>query len=363
MTRLTARIRLALFYGLLFLVSGTILVVFVMFIALPPLDSNVPANAVAKADKAYSTALAAKREARDELRTQLIFASLLGVGAMTVIALGSGLLMARQVLRPIRAVSSAARKLSEQDLHRRIPAGGPDDELRELAVTFNGMLTRLEHAFASQRMFTANASHELRGPMATQRALVEVVLATPGSSPDATELAESLRLVLRRQERLVNGLFELASSQHGVQRQVPIPLDALTGEVLTRWQDQADAAGVTVRRDLEPAAIIGDPELVEILVDNLVRNAITHNVPGGTVWVHTAERAVTIQNTGPPVAAQRLAELCEPFRRGSHDRTNGTPGSGLGLAIVDTVARAHDAATDLSSRNGGGIVFAVTFPR
>ena len=360
MTRLTARRRLALFYGVLFLVSGAILVAFVMFIALPPLNSTPPAGS--KGSKAYSTALAVKNEARDELRAQLIFASLLGVGAMSVIALGSGLLMARQVLRPIRAVSSTARRLSEQDLHRRIPVSGPDDEFRELAETFNGMLTRLERAFASQRMFTANASHELRGPMATQRALVEVVLATPDSSPDATELAESLRSVLHRQERLVNGLFELASSQHGVQRQVPVRLDGLTGGVLARWRDKADAAGVSIEEDLAAAEIVGDPELVEILVDNLVRNAITHNGPDGTVWVRTAERAITIGNTGPPVAPQRLSELCEPFRRGPHDRTNGTPGSGLGLAIVDTVARAHGATTELSLRPGGGIVVTVTFP-
>ena len=359
---MTARTRLALFYGLLFLVFGAALVTIVMFVALPPIDAPPSAGDKFKGGTSYSTVIAAKNEARDELRAQLISASLLGVGATSVIALGSGLLMARQVLRPIRAVSSAARRLSEQDLHRRIPASGPDDEYRELADTFNGMLARLERAFASQRMFTANASHELRGPMATQRALVEVVLATPDSSPDATELAESLRSVLQRQERLVSGLFELASSQHGVQRRVPIPLGTITGGVLARWQKQADSAGLTVVRDLAPARIVGDPELVEILVDNLVRNAITHNVRDGTVWVRTSGTEIAIQNTGAQVPPQRLAELREPFRRGSHDRTSGTPGSGLGLAIVDTVARAHGATAHLYSRQDGGIAVTIAFP-
>ncbi|NUT49006.1 MAG: HAMP domain-containing protein [Saccharothrix sp.] len=360
----TARARLTAFYGALFLLSGAVLVGLILAVVFTPLSATMtpPATEVPKWKVVDQAVPDAKQHARDELRTRLVTASGLAIGTMTLVALGSGWLMAGRVLRPIRAVSSAARRLSERDLHERIPVTGPDDELKELSETFNGMIARLERAFAAQRLFTANASHELRGPMTTQRALVDVALATPGASPDVVELATTLREVLARQERLVDGLFELATSRHGPQRSEPVVLDAVVGEVVGRWRAAAVRAGVDLTAERSPTTVVGDRVLVEIMVDNLVRNAVGHNHRGGLVLVRTGAGAVHVENTGPSLSAERLAELTEPFRRGDRDRTGTGAGAGLGLAIVDTIMVAHGGSLRLRPRDGGGVVVTAAFP-
>ncbi|MQA12188.1 MAG: HAMP domain-containing protein [Pseudonocardiaceae bacterium] len=361
--RLTARARLTTFYGLLFLISGTLLVgliVTIVFSARPIGPAALGGRFVVLGGR--DTVATAVAQARDDMHGRLVLGSGLAVGAMTVVAVGSGWVMAGRVLRPVRAVSSTARRLSERDLHERLPVRGPDDELTELAETFNDMLARLERAFTAQQLFTANASHELRGPIATQRALLDVTLANPATGEETTELAGKLREVLRRQERLVNGLFELASGQHGAQRHDPVSLDGMARDVLERWRP--DAGGLQVLEELGPCTVSGDTVLIEILVDNLVRNAITHNVqpePGGWLRVRTGDGAISVENSGPVVTAERLTQLAEPFRRGAADRTSRTAGAGLGLAIVDTVVKAHGGSLRLHARDGGGIKATASF--
>src|SRR5262249_53371951 len=147
---------------------------------------------------------------------------------------GLGWWVAGRVLRPVHVVSGTARRLSEQNLHERIPVHGPHDEMRELAETFNGMLARLQRSFDAQSHFAANASHELRGPMTTQRTLVEVAAGTEGASADLRELTDALRPVLGRQERLVDGLLALAWSEHGTATIEPVRLDELVRTAMSR---------------------------------------------------------------------------------------------------------------------------------
>jgi signal transduction histidine kinase len=133
-------------------------------------------------------------------------------------------------------------------------------------------------------------------------------------------------------------------------------------DVLVHWRPAAGVAGLDVVEDLTPTVINGDPVLVEILVDNLVRNAITHNQRGGLLRVRTDVGVLLVENTSAELSPQRLAELTEPFRQGAHDRTGDTEGAGLGLAIVDTVAKAHNGSLRLLARQGGGVVATVSFP-
>jgi len=275
---------------------------------------------------------------------------------LTLLSGGLGWHVAGRVLRPVHTVSGTARRLSEQNLHERIPVSGPNDEMRELAETFNAMLARLQRSFEAQSRFAANASHELRGPLTTQRALVEVAAGSPVASEDLRELASALLPVLGRQERVVDGLLALAWSEHGTTTIEEVRLDTLVRTSL----DRLPTAGVEVTADLTPTPVLGDPVLLDLLVDNVIRNAVRHNVPGGRLWIATADRTLTVANTGRPVSADRLAELVEPFRRGTRDRVG--DGAGLGLAIVTTVAAAHHADVSLTPREGGGIRVRVTFP-
>jgi signal transduction histidine kinase len=368
--KLTAQARLTLAYGVMFLVSGAALAIVIITLTFPPQPSasstvsvkggSVPAKAFATPPPALKQAeedvLAAKTQARRELRDRLITVSAAGLGGMTVVAVGLGWAMAGRVLRPVHAVSGTARRLSQRNLHERIPVSGPRDEMRELAETFNDMLGRLERAFEAQRRFAANASHELRGPMTTQRALVEVAAAGPNAVPEVKELADGLRTQLDRQQRLVDGLLALACSEHGVTEVVPVDLADLVPEHL-----DPPPPGLRVHLRLEPAVVHGDPILLDLLVGNLVRNAVQHNVEDGQVWVNTGPGRLEVANTGPQIGAERLRELLEPFRRSQRDRLR-SAGVGLGLAIAEAATSAHRARLALQPRPGGGVTATVAFP-
>lgn len=368
--RLTAQARLTLAYGGLFLVSGAALAILVITLTFPPaqakdpipIKASLPAKALVSPPPGLAEAerqvLEAKQQARRELRNRLVTVSAVSLGGMTVVAMGLGWAMAGRVLRPVHAVSGTARRLSQRNLHERIPVSGPRDEMRELAETFNDMLARLERAFEAQQRFAANASHELRGPMTTQRTLIEVAAAAPDAGPQVKDLAEGLRGQLDRQQHLVDGLLALACSEHGVTGMAPVDL----ADVVRDWLAPARAT-VSVHARLEPAVVQGDRILLDLLCGNLIRNAAQHNVQGGQLWVRTTPGRLVVENTGPQIGADRLRELLEPFRRGQRDRLRpAAAGAGLGLAIAEAAATAHQARLTLLPRPGGGVTATVTFP-
>ncbi|WP_216901195.1 sensor histidine kinase [Nocardia alni] len=366
---MTVRTRLTVFYGTLFLVTGFLLisVIVIAVFSSPPGGVSDPGHLFTRTDltpdQINQIAWHVKQQARHEMQMRLLQYSAIAIAVMTLIAIGSGAFMARSVLRPVRTVSATARRLSEHDLHERVPVPTQHDELSELAETFNTMLTRLERAFAAQRRFIANASHELRGPITTQRTLADVALAEPGIDAGTRELATAVREVALRQQRLVEGLFELALSQHGPQADTAVDLAALTREVLERWAHSLTDRGLTLATDLSPTLINGDPTLLDILLDNLIRNAITHNRPGGWLRVHVADHTLAVENPGPQLRGERLAELSEPFRRGETDRMiDANGGAGLGLAVVHTITDAHHATVSLRPRDNGGLLVRVRFP-
>jgi len=366
--RLTARMRLTLLYAGLIAVTGSAVAALIIILTFPPLEDppaggidvksgEVAAKKAATVDRAtLDQGMAGKLAARAELRRRMITGSAIAVGTLTLLSAGLGYWVAGRVLRPVHLVSNTARRLSEHDLHERIPVSGPRDEMRELAETFNGMLARLQRSFDAQGHFAANASHELRAPMTTQRTLVEVAAQTPGASADLRELADALRPVLGRQERLVDGLLALAWSEHGTTTIEPVRVDGLVRTALDRVRDP----GLEVHRELAELTVPGDRILLDLLVDNLIRNAAKHNVDGGQVWITTRGSTLTVANTGEPLTDERLAELRQPFRRGVRDRV-GAGGVGLGLAIASAVAQAHRAELRLRPRPGGGLVAEVAF--
>jgi signal transduction histidine kinase len=292
---------------------------------------------------------------------QLLIQSGIALAIMAVLAIWLGWLVAGRALAPLRTITNAAREISASNLHRRLALAGPDDELKQLGNTFDGLLERLEGAFAAQRQFVANASHELRTPLTYERALLEVALA----DPDAT--VESLRETCQRllangqqQERLIEALLTLSRSQRGLDRRESMDLAEIAREVVQGMTPN----GVAVRTALGPAAANGDPRLAERLVANLVANAIEHNVPAGRVDVATETRdgraVLRVSNTGPVVPEAELGRLFQPFQRLESERTG--DGIGLGLSIVDAIATAHDADVAATPQDGGGLRVEVSFP-
>jgi signal transduction histidine kinase len=328
-------------------------------------------KALSKAQAEQLQATQVKAEAsiehvrNDQLDT-LLTRSGLALGIMALASIGLGWLMAGRALRPVRTMSLRARGISERNLHERLALDGPDDELKELGDTFDGLLGRLESAFESQRRFVAHASHELRTPLTLERALVEVALSDP--NPSVESLRDTCRRVLvasEQQERLIEALLTLARSQRGLETRADVDLRAVAAEVM----GGVSSNGLKVDTELTDARTTGDPAMVERLVANLIENAVRHNHPHGWISAWTGLRdgrpTLEVANSGPVVPPDQLAELLKPFRRleGELGATGDGKGLGLGLSIVQAIVDAHGAQLTTVARPDGGLDVAVSFPR
>ncbi|MFC8584659.1 ATP-binding protein [Streptomyces sp. NPDC057217] len=343
----TVRTRIALVYGGVFLVLGTLLLLVVNLLVRAGTDGQKEAI-VARADEvavveAYRIGDDVGRAANEQM---LMWSCL----ALLVIACGAvavGWWTAGRVLRPVHEMTARARRLSERDLGGRLAVRGPDDELKELGDTIDALLGRLETAFDSQRRFIANASHELRTPLATQRAALQVGL------DEDCEVRQVLLDTNRHSERLLDGLLLLARGERGLAEREDVPFAEVVRE---EYEDAVVGA--------ECGVVRGSRVLLRQLVRNLVANAVVHNVPGGFVDVRVAGGVLTVVNTGPVVPPDDVEGLFEPFRRGEgRDRTG--PGAGLGLSIVRSIATAHGGTATAAARGadeGGGLVVTVTLP-
>jgi signal transduction histidine kinase len=290
------------------------------------------------------------------------------VGLVAVlIALALAWWIAGRSLQPLRAMNKAAQEISATNLHRRLAIEVPNDELSELGRTLDDLFGRLEASFESQRHFVANASHELRTPLAAQRTLLQVALADPEA--DASELRfvceEALQLGAL-QERLVADLLTLATSEQGIERFEAVDLLAIVERVVRSHTQNAEDRGLTLEASFGAAGLKGDPGLIEILVSNLMDNALRHNVAEGRVEVSTSTlngRSVfTIENTGALIPSGEIDRLFQPFQRLSPERTRYRGGHGIGLGITKAVADAHGGELRASSRPGGGLLVEVSFP-
>ena len=192
-----------------------------------------------------------------------------------LVALALGWLIAGRFMRPLRTITATARDISASNLNRRLALSGRNDEFAELGETLDGLFGRLEASFQAQRHFVANASHELRTPLAAERTLLQVALADPDATAQTLrETCEELLALGDQQERLIEALLTLASSERGVERWEPFDLAEIAGKVLLNRRQEAERRGIRVDGDLSAAPATGDPSLAESLLANLVDNAI-----------------------------------------------------------------------------------------
>jgi signal transduction histidine kinase len=288
--------------------------------------------------------------------------TLIAIGSIAVLAFAVCWWLTGRLLRPLHRITDSARRLSLSTLHERIALTGPQDELKELADTFDAMLDRLEDAIASQRRFVANASHELRTPLAIQRTAIEVGLADPTPTKLARIRDELLRNT-QRSERLIEGLLVLAQGERGLDARAPVDLTAVIDHVIEDHQPIAERDGITITAATHPVTVAGDEVMLTRLVANLVHNAIRHNHSGGHVLVELSPGAtLVVCNTGPHVPPDRVSELFEPFRRLHPDRTGSGDGAGLGLSIVAAIAHAHGGTVRAAANPDGGLSITVALP-
>jgi signal transduction histidine kinase len=371
----TIRLKLTVIYGVVFLITGAILLTIGYILVRHNLNARLDySDALRKlglppmhhhrappGDQALATAVHA--ELRTEALHQLIADYLLALAAMTLVSVGAGWWLAGRALRPLREITATARRVSVENLGERIGLTGPSDELKELADTFDGMLGRLDSAFASQRHFVANSSHELRTPLAIMRTEVDVALADDDASIEELRgMGEAIRETIDRCERLIESLLMLARSEALTGREEAVDLAALAADCITDMRARAHDAQITMRLSLQPAWAHGEPHLLERMIANLIDNGIRHNVPGGFLEVSTEAIGprvrVIVRNGGAVIPPASAAGLMEPFTRIDRAR----PGFGLGLSIVKSVAAAHGGEAVLSAPDDGGLRIEITVP-
>jgi hypothetical protein len=381
--RRTVRLRLTALYGGLFLLTGAGLLVIAglvtvgssTHVAVPAPGQNPQPPQTAQA---LAQAQAQIRRLQEQLATQtgqslwhaLLIGSVVALAIMVAVSLLAGWFAANRVLRPLRKMTAATRRISADNLHQRLAVPGPVDEVKDLADTIDELLERLEGAFAAQRRFVANASHELRTPLATMRASLDVAEAKPEPAPPQTAaLAGRLRAQLDQVDGLLEGLLVLARVQHGdLPGRTTLSLDAVLAAALAARAGAIGARALTVHTASAPggAWIQGSQALICRLVDNVLDNAVTHNEAGGWISACTAVSGPTawlvIETGGAVLDQQQVQQLAQPFRRLGAERTGSGHGAGLGLSIVAAIAEAHGGTLDLSARPAGGLRVSIALP-
>jgi signal transduction histidine kinase len=287
--------------------------------------------------------------------------------ATVVVAVALGWLIAGRFLRPLRTITATARDISATNLSRRLSITGREDELTELGETLDGLFARLEASFQAQRHFVANASHELRTPLTAERTLLQLALADPDATvPTLRSTCQQVLALGDQQERLIEALLTLASSERGIDQRAPFDLAEIAGKAIMDRRQEADRRGIRIDAALDAATATGDPNLAGSLVENLADNAIRHNLDGGRVEISTAttdgQATLAIGNTGAVIPPGEVDRLFQPFQRLGAERVGHAGGNGLGLAIVRAIASVHGATLTANARPDGGLDIEVRFP-
>jgi signal transduction histidine kinase len=366
--RPTLRLRLTLLNGILLIGAGAVLVLLAWLLARQALHPAEGTRVIVNGREV--DALAWQEQLVAGATRELLIKGLGSLFAISLIGIAGAYVVAGRALRPLHHVTATAQRLGEETLDQRIRYVGADDEVAELAATFDAMLDRLAEAFESQKRFVANASHELRTPLAVMRTEIDVTLSD--DEADVSEYRRMARVVRNASERangLVDALLVLARSEaqsgRRLVRKVPVDLATSVHNALSAVRPEADRLKLDVTTDLESAPVVGDPSLLDRLAGNLIENAIRYNHLLGRLWVRTTSAdgqvRLVVGNTGFEVEPADVPGLFEAFRRGGWERT-GSRGSGLGLSIVRAVCDAHGGTVSAVAQPGGGLEVTVSLP-
>jgi signal transduction histidine kinase len=331
-----------------------------------PVPASLPPGCL-QLKQAYNAGTAAGLQSqRERTLSKLLLSSLVGLAVMTAASGGMGWFMSGHVLRPLRVITETARRASEEHLGERLALTGASDELKELADTFDDMLERLDAAFAGQRRFVASASHELRTPLAMMRTAIDVTLAKPSpTAQQLTDMAVRVRRSVDRAEAMIEALLTLAVSDQGRRSIEPADLATCAEDAIDDAAHEIARLDLRVDTALDPAQTTGDPQLLERMISNLVRNAVRHNQPGGWIRLRTGTNGTAaylrIANSGPHIPDDAIPTLFEPFRR-MQPPAGVKDGVGLGLSIARSVATAHHATVTTRSQPAGGLDITITIP-
>jgi signal transduction histidine kinase len=304
------------------------------------------------------------QRALDKLR-DYSFASL---GVLFVASLGIGWFVAGRVLKPIGHITDVAKEIQATDLSRRIDLQGPDDELKQLADTFDAMLARLDSAFEAQRRFIQDTSHELRNPLAVMRTNLDVALGDPNASAD--DLRQAGTVVERTVDRLTHLVDDLLQfARHGAPTfsHEPVDLADVVAEVSAEFTGPADERDLSIESVAPPGLwVVGDRVALRQALHNLVGNAVRLAPEGSVVRLAAGHDAgwnwMAVEDQGPGIAEAERELVFQRFWRKAPAGEERERGSGLGLTIVRQVAEGHNGEVRLASEDGRGSTFSIWLP-
>ncbi|WP_116452099.1 sensor histidine kinase [Blastococcus litoris] len=356
----SARLKLALSYAGFLVLAGALLLAVVWLFLL----RYVPDGVLVTGD-ARGPGPGLFVPNRSDLERAFVPRAAAALAFLLLLGLAGGWFLAGRMLAPLTRITEATRLAAQGSLSHRIALPGRQDEFRELADAFDGMLGRLEAHVDEQRRFAANASHELRTPLTVMRTLLDVAREDPDR--DAARLVERLHAVTTRAIDLTEALLLLSRAEQGSFAPEPVDLSLVAEEAAETLLPLAEGRGVGVETSGGTAVAPGSHPLLLQLVTNLLHNAVVHNLPaGGTVRVRTSARGgvatLVVESTGAQLDARRVATFTEPFQRGTERVRTDHDGAGLGLAIVERIARAHGGTLALAARPTGGLCVTVRLP-
>ena len=295
----------------------------------------------------------------------------LSMSVLMLLVIGlTGALLARKALRPIDQMVQRARRIGEASLADRLPHPGTADEIGRLVETLNDMLGRLERSFAVRRMFSADASHELRSPLSRLRAELEVALRRPRPVAEYEETLRSCLDEVERVQGMIEDLLELARLDTSEEQEAsePISVTDLVEAALAAVRPRAQQQGVAVVADPLPDLLVNAaPVAAKVALTNILDNAVKFSPAGGRVRVAVTavddDAVIAVSDTGPGVSPEEAERLFQPFYRGKASRDTGAPGVGLGLAISRVLVQRQGGRISLSRSGQEGATFSMHLPR
>jgi len=293
--------------------------------------------------------------------------SLIGVGIFALLGAAGAYWITQRGLRPVQHLSQLVQEIQAESLDHRLALSGPPDEVKALADAFDKMLERLERAFEQQSRFVTDAAHELRTPLATLRANLEVIQQDPNATlSDYRETVQVLERALSRMECLVGDLLLLAKGEEEIQREAT-SLGVILAEAVDEMKPLAQAHEVTLNLEvIGELVVLADAPLLARAVGNLIENGIRYNHPGGSVTVlaHLEANGVVIQvkDTGVGISSEELPHIFERFYRVDRSRARYRGGAGLGLSITARMVQLHAGHIQVESAPGVGSTFTIWLP-
>lgn len=304
----------------------------------------------------------------DEFREMLdafTWTVLLASPILLLLASAGGYWMSDRALAPVERIARTAGEIEAQHLSKRLPVRGTGDELDHLSKMLNAMFARLEGSFRRITQFTADASHELRTPIAIIRTTAEVARRRPRTDREYTEALDRILAESERTTELLEDLMALARSDVASEAATmePVRLDQLVAETCVQAREMVQEASLTLTvGELAPSTIAGDYAGLRRLLLILLDNAVKYSNKGGVISVALSAHALEVRDNGIGISAEDLPHIFERFYRASKDRSRKIDGVGLGLSIARAIVQRHHGEIEITSELGKGSVVRVVLP-